>query len=357
SAVSHVLAVRDGVHERGRPARCARWARAAGFEHVSLDLIYGTPGESAADWRESLEAALEARPDHISAYALIVEQGTRLAARVRRGEIPMPDDEAMADAYLAADELLTGRGLGWYEISNWAASPQAQCRHNLLYWTGGDWWGVGPGAHSHVAGIRWWNVKHPAAYAARLRAGSSPGQAREVLTEQERRTEQVLLLTRVPAGSPRPGRPRRRRGGRRRWTGAATGPLRGPGGADQPGEAARRRCDPRPDRLRLASPGRAHPGRAHPGPTPGVVPLGLAGHREHEGEVAICAPRLGASRTLPARGTTPGAPGPRCGVTCGRRLGASRGIPGVARRGWPRGPHGPDARPGPARRPAPAGPR
>src|ERR1019366_2390911 len=136
---------------------------------------------------------------------------------------------------------------------------------------------------------------------------------------------------RVPAGSPRPGRPRRRRGGRRRWTGAATGPRRGPGGADQPGEAARRRCDPRPDRLRLASPGRAHPGRAHPGPTPGVVPLGLAGHREHEGEVAICAPRLGASRTLLARGTTPGAPGPRCGVTCGGRLGASRGIPGGAR--------------------------
>jgi oxygen-independent coproporphyrinogen-3 oxidase len=114
----------------------------------------------------------------------------------------MPDDEAMADAYLAADELLAGRGLGWYEISNWAASPQARCRHNLLYWTGGDWWGVGPGAHSHVAGVRWWNVKHPAAYAARLRAGSSPGQAREVLTEQERRTEQVLLLTRLATGCP-----------------------------------------------------------------------------------------------------------------------------------------------------------
>ena len=202
SAAPHVLAVLDRVHEPGRPARCARWARAAGFEHVSLDLIYGTPGESATDWQESLEAALEARPDHISAYALIVEPGTRLAAQVSRGEIPMPDDEVMADAYLAADELLAGRGLGWYEISNWAASPEAQCRHNVLYWTGGDWWGVGPGAHSHVAGIRWWNVKHPAAYAARLLAGSSPGQAREVLTGQERRTEQVLLLTRLAAGCP-----------------------------------------------------------------------------------------------------------------------------------------------------------
>jgi oxygen-independent coproporphyrinogen-3 oxidase len=202
SAAPHVLAVLDRVHQPGRPAQCARWARTAGFEHVSLDLIYGTPGESAADWRESLEAALDAGPDHISAYALIVEDGTRLAARIRRGEIPPPDDEAMADAYLAADDLLTARGLDWYEISNWAASPDARARHNVLYWTGGDWWGIGPGAHSHVAGTRWWNVKHPAAYATRLRAGTSPGQAREVLTDQERRTEQILLLTRLSAGCP-----------------------------------------------------------------------------------------------------------------------------------------------------------
>jgi putative oxygen-independent coproporphyrinogen III oxidase len=202
SAAPHVLAVLDRVHEPGRPARCARWARGAGFEHVSLDLIYGTPGESAADWRESLEAALEAGPDHISAYALIVEEGTRLAARIGRGEIPVPDDDAMADAYLAADELLTAGGLGWYEISNWAAGPDARCRHNVLYWTGGDWWGIGPGAHGHVAGTRWWNVKHPAAYAARLHAGRSPGLAREVLTAPERRTEEVLLLTRLAAGCP-----------------------------------------------------------------------------------------------------------------------------------------------------------
>jgi coproporphyrinogen III oxidase-like Fe-S oxidoreductase len=108
----------------------------------------------------------------------------------------------MADAYLAADAVLAARGLGWYEISNWAAGPEARCRHNVLYWTGGDWWGIGPGAHSHVAGTRWWNVKHPAAYAARLGAGVSPGRAREVLTEQERRTEQVMLLTRLAAGCP-----------------------------------------------------------------------------------------------------------------------------------------------------------
>ena len=202
SAVPHVLAVLDRVHEPGRPARCARWARAAGFEHVSLDLIYGTPGESDADWRESLTAALAAGPDHISAYALIVETGTALAARIGRGEVPAPDDDAMADRYLIADEVLSAHGLSWYEISNWAAGEAARCRHNLLYWTGGDWWGAGPGAHSHVAGTRWWNVKHPAAYAARIAAGASPAQAREILTEREQWLERVLLLTRLAGGCP-----------------------------------------------------------------------------------------------------------------------------------------------------------
>ena len=202
SAVPHVLAVLDRVHQPGRPAACARWARAAGFEHVSLDLIYGTPGESDADWRESLTAALAAEPDHISAYALIVEEGTRLAARVRRGEIPAPDDDAMADRYLAADDLLSAAGLDWYEISNWATSPGARCRHNLLYWTSGDWWGVGPGAHSHVGGTRWWNVRHPSAYAARVSAGNSPAQAREILAVRHRRLERILLLTRLADGCP-----------------------------------------------------------------------------------------------------------------------------------------------------------
>jgi oxygen-independent coproporphyrinogen-3 oxidase len=202
SAVPHVLRVLDRVHEPGRPARCAQWARAAGFEHVSLDLIYGTPGESEADWRESLTAALAAQPDHLSAYALIVEDGTRLAARVRRGELPAPDDDVLADRYLAADDLLTGSGLSWYEISNWAAGETARCRHNLLYWTGGDWWGVGPGAHSHIGGTRWWNVRHPAGYARRITGGHSPGQGREVLTGPERRTEQILLRTRLANGCP-----------------------------------------------------------------------------------------------------------------------------------------------------------
>ncbi|HXC83511.1 MAG TPA: radical SAM family heme chaperone HemW [Trebonia sp.] len=202
SSVPHVLKTLDRVHEPGRPQQCARWAREAGFEHVSLDLIYGTPGESDDDWRRSLDDALAAGPDHISAYALIVEDGTRLAARVRRDEIEPPDDDALADRYLIADEVLTQAGFAWYEISNWATSDQARCRHNMLYWTGGDWWGFGPGAHSHIGGTRWWNVRHPSAYAARLAAGQSPAQAREVLTAAERRMEEIMLRVRLAEGAP-----------------------------------------------------------------------------------------------------------------------------------------------------------
>jgi putative oxygen-independent coproporphyrinogen III oxidase len=202
SAVPGVLAVLDRVHQPGRPARCAAWARAAGFEHVSLDLIYGTPGETDTDWRRSLDAAIGAGPDHLSAYALTVEAGTRLAARVRRGELSAPDDDVLAERYLLADELLTDAGFGWYEISNWAAGTRSRCAHNVLYWTGGDWWGVGPGAHSHVGGTRWWNVRHPAAYGARISAGISPGQAREILAEPERQLERVMLLIRLVEGCP-----------------------------------------------------------------------------------------------------------------------------------------------------------
>ncbi len=202
SAVPGVLAILDRVHQPGRPARCAAWARAAGFEHVSLDLIYGTPGESDADWRRSLDAAVAAGPDHVSAYALTVEPGTRLAARVRRGELPAPDDDVLADRYLVADEVLTAAGLRWYEISNWAAAGPSRCAHNMLYWTEGDWWGIGPGAHSHVGGTRWWNVRHPAAYGARIAAGNSPGQAREILTEPERQLERVMLRIRLAEGCP-----------------------------------------------------------------------------------------------------------------------------------------------------------
>jgi oxygen-independent coproporphyrinogen-3 oxidase len=202
SAVSEVLTVLDRTHRPGRPEQCVRWAKQAGFEHVSLDLIYGTPGESDADWRRSLAAAIGAGPDHVSAYALTVEQGTRLAARVRRGELTPPDDDVLAGRYVIADQTLSAAGYHWYEISNWAASAGARCAHNMLYWTGGDWWGIGPGAHSHVGGTRWWNVRHPAAWASRVGDGVSPGQAREVLTGDEKQLERVMLEIRLADGYP-----------------------------------------------------------------------------------------------------------------------------------------------------------
>jgi oxygen-independent coproporphyrinogen-3 oxidase len=200
SAVPHVLEVLDRRHTPGRPAAAAAEARAAGFEHVSLDLIYGTPGERDEDWRASLEAALAAAPDHISAYALTVEPGTRLHAQVRRGGLPLPDEDELADRFELADELLGRAGLSWYEISNWAVGPEARCRHNLNYWRGGDWWGVGPGAHSHVGGLRWWNVLHPSAYAQRLGDGRSPAAAREQLDDETRRFERIMLETRLATG-------------------------------------------------------------------------------------------------------------------------------------------------------------
>ena len=201
SAREHVLKVLERGHTPGRPEQCVTWAREAGLD-VSLDLIYGTPGETDEDWAASLDAAIAAGPDHVSAYSLIVEEGTRLAVRVRRGELSEPDEDTMADRYLMADDALTAAGYRAYEVSNWARGPHGRSEHNHLYWTGGHWWGVGPGAHSHVGGTRWWNVKHPAAYAQRLAAGDSPGHAREVLTAEERRFERILLELRVAEGCP-----------------------------------------------------------------------------------------------------------------------------------------------------------
>lgn len=199
SAVPHVLEVLDRTHTPGGALRAVADARAAGFEQISLDLIYGTPGESLADWESTVQAALSAHVGHISAYALIVEPGTRLAAAVRRGAIESPDDDLMADMYDLADDAFTAAGLPWYELSNWAV-PGQECRHNLAYWRGDDWWGVGPGAHSHVAGTRWWNVKHPAAYVERLRAGQSPAVGREVLDPGTRAVEEILLGVRMVDG-------------------------------------------------------------------------------------------------------------------------------------------------------------
>ena len=201
SAVPHVLATLERTHDPERVPLVVRWAREAGLD-VSLDLIYGTPGESLADWRVSLEHAISQAPDHVSAYSLIVEEGTKLARQIKRGEVAQPDEDLQADLYELADELLGAAGYGWYEVSNWAKDAAHRSRHNLAYWLGHDWWGVGPGAHSHVGGVRWWNVKHPAAYAARVLAGHSPAAGREMLDEATREVERVLLGTRIREGIP-----------------------------------------------------------------------------------------------------------------------------------------------------------
>jgi len=201
SAVPHVLSVLERTHDPGRVPLVVEWARRAGLA-VSVDLIYGAPGESLGDWHASLEQAIALEPDHVSAYALIVEEGTRLAARIRRGELAAPDDDLQADMYELADERLGAAGYEWYEVSNWSRGPAHRSRHNLAYWTGEDWWGVGPGAHSHMGGVRWWNVKHPAAYAQRVAAGVSPAAAREALDTETRRREHVLLRSRIAEGVP-----------------------------------------------------------------------------------------------------------------------------------------------------------
>jgi putative oxygen-independent coproporphyrinogen III oxidase len=200
SAREHVLATLDRGHTPRRAVAAAAEAREAGFGHVSLDLIYGTPGETDADWEASLAAALAAGVDHLSTYGLTVEPGTRMHARVRSGAQRAPDDDVLAARYRTADAVLGAAGLGWYEISNWAAEAGARCRHNVGYWRSADWWGVGPGAHSHVGGVRWWNVLHPRAYAARLAKGVSPAAGRERLGEAERRTERIMLGVRLAEG-------------------------------------------------------------------------------------------------------------------------------------------------------------
>ncbi len=201
SSVPSVLATLDRTHDPERVPQVVGWAREAGLA-VSLDLIYGTPGETVPDWQASLDAALACAPDHVSAYALVVEEGTKLASRVRRGEVPAPEDDDEAVKYEVAERALSAAGYGWYEVSNWALAADQASRHNLGYWRGEDWWGVGPGAHSHVRGVRWWNVRHPRAYAQRIAEGASPAAGREVLQPAERHEEDVLLGVRLASGLP-----------------------------------------------------------------------------------------------------------------------------------------------------------
>ena len=215
SAAPHVLATLERRHTPGRALNAVREAAAAGFEHVNLDLIYGTPGETDDDLNSSLDAVLSVPIDHVSAYALIVEDGTAFARKVRRGEVPMPDDDVLAARYELIDERLSAAGMTWYEVSNWASDlastgstsgtgpdPEAVCRHNEAYWRSDDWWGIGPGAHSHVNGVRWWNQKHPATYAASLEAGELPVGGSEILSDDDRHTESVMLRLRMREGLP-----------------------------------------------------------------------------------------------------------------------------------------------------------
>ena len=199
SAVSHVLQALDRTHNPENVLKATTWANEVGFAEVSVDLIYGTAGESLADWELSIDTALALPITHISAYALIVENGTKLGAQVKRGEVVMPDDDETADKYLLADEKFTAAGFDWYELSNWS-KPGSQSRHNLAYWNGDNWWGAGAGAHSHIDGRRFWNVKHPAAYAQRVEESGNPMQEQEILTPSQARSEEIMLQIRLAAG-------------------------------------------------------------------------------------------------------------------------------------------------------------
>ena len=199
SAKPHVLAALDRTHNPENVKRAVDLARSAGFESISVDLIYGTPGESLDDWRETVVEALSLDIDHISSYALIVETGTKLAAQIKRGELTMPDDDLMADMYLLVDQLCEEKGFSWYELSNWA-KPGHECRHNIAYWENKNWWGLGPGAHSHLDGKRFWNVKHPNAYKEKLFKGDSPVQESETLTPEQMARESIMLGIRMREG-------------------------------------------------------------------------------------------------------------------------------------------------------------
>ena len=199
SAAPHVLAVLDRTHNPENVIKATNWAREVGFDEVSVDLIYGAPTETIQDWQATLNAALELPITHISAYALIVEAGTKLANQVKRGEVIIPDDDQTADKYMLADESFSKAGFDWYELSNWS-KPGSQAKHNLAYWKNANWWGLGPGAHSHINGMRFWNVKHPTAYKERIENEIAPVQDSETLTQEQKENERIMLEIRLREG-------------------------------------------------------------------------------------------------------------------------------------------------------------
>ena len=199
SAVPHVLATLDRTHNPENLLQVTTWAKEVGFSEISVDLIYGTPGETLADWQKSIHAALALPITHISAYALIIEEGTKLAAQIKRGEVAPVDDDLAAEKYLLADKAFTAAGFQWYELSNWA-KPDSLSKHNLAYWLGENWWGAGPGAHSHLNGKRFWNVKHPNLYKEKIQSNLSPIADSEVLEEIQIASEKLMLSLRLPSG-------------------------------------------------------------------------------------------------------------------------------------------------------------
>jgi len=199
SSAKNVLALLERTHTPGKTWEAVSDARSAGFEHVSVDLIYGSPGETDADLAETLDQVSAADIDHVSAYSLIVEPGTRLAARVARGEIPNPSDDVAAHRYELIDEKLRSLEMTWYEVSNWS-KPNGECRHNIAYWKNQDWLGIGPGAHAHANGTRSWNLKHPAAWAAKVDEGVSAIADSEVLTQMDVNHEDIMLGLRLREG-------------------------------------------------------------------------------------------------------------------------------------------------------------
>lgn len=199
SAESSVLKVLERTHSPQLLAAAVDAVKAAGLS-VSVDVIYGTPGESVQSWQNTLAAVVALQPDHVSAYALTIEPGTAMGRRLRQGHISGVDDDDQATKYELADEVLTAAGFSWYEISNWARTAADRSRHNYHYWTGGLWWGIGPGAHSYLPGRRWWNIKHPGAYATALRDGTDLVAGAEELSPADQRLEQVMLRIRTCDG-------------------------------------------------------------------------------------------------------------------------------------------------------------
>ncbi|MFM2025071.1 MAG: hypothetical protein RLZZ56_1084 [Actinomycetota bacterium] len=199
SAVPEVLATLERTHNPDLVAKNVALAQELGFQ-TSVDLIYGAPGETMEQWQASVEAALAMNSEHISAYALIVEPATKLARQIRSGEKPEPDEDLQADKYEWLDQRIAKAGFNWYELSNWSKNESAASAHNIAYWAGQDWWGFGPGAHSHVAGRRWSNVKHPTTYAKLLGQGILPSQDGEQLSIQEMLEERAMLELRLRGG-------------------------------------------------------------------------------------------------------------------------------------------------------------